>query len=167
MMQATAPPTEMLVFGLLSTVFWTAAYVLILKRGFQDKTFGLPVTVICANVAWEALYSFHFEVPLVTKVGNTAWFVIDVLIAYTCLRYGKREFQQPVIQRGLPGLVAVGIAMWALVLWAFIISFEDGFGKTSGSILALFNASMMVAMILRRNSVRGQSCYIALFIFLG
>ncbi len=33
-----------------SGVFWTVAYILIIKRGSQDKTFGMPLTALYANI---------------------------------------------------------------------------------------------------------------------
>lgn len=41
-------------------VSWTLAYMLIIKRRFQDKTFGMPLTALCANLSWEFIFSFLY-----------------------------------------------------------------------------------------------------------
>ena len=41
-------------------VFWLAAYVLIIRRGLKDRTFGMPIAALCGNIAWEVLFSHVF-----------------------------------------------------------------------------------------------------------
>ncbi len=43
-------------FAALSSVFWTVAYVAIVRRGFHDKTFGMPIVALSANLTWEILF---------------------------------------------------------------------------------------------------------------
>lgn len=40
---ATSPELD-LVLKLGSGVSWTLVYILVIQRGFQEKTFGMPVT---------------------------------------------------------------------------------------------------------------------------
>lgn len=161
------PPALMVVYGLASTGFWTLAYLLALRRGFKDQSFGIPFVALAANVAWETLYSFHFPVPQFTKIGNIGWLVINCGLVFTCLKYGAREFDHPLVRRWFRLLFPV---VWLVALgveWGFIVAFQDTWGKTSGTGMALVNAALMVAMILRRQSARAQSLFIALSILLG
>ena len=48
-----------LLAGAASSLFWTIAYALILRRGAKDRTFGMPLTALGANLAWEVI--FHIE----------------------------------------------------------------------------------------------------------
>ncbi len=41
-----------------SGFFWTVVYILIIKLGFQEKTYGIPKTALCANLSWEFIFSF-------------------------------------------------------------------------------------------------------------
>ena len=41
-----------------SGVLWTMVYLLIIKRGFADKTYGMPLPALCANLSWEFIFSF-------------------------------------------------------------------------------------------------------------
>jgi len=29
-----------------------------IRRGFKDKTFGMPFAALCANISWEAIFAF-------------------------------------------------------------------------------------------------------------
>jgi hypothetical protein len=42
-----------------SGTFWALAYVLIIRRGFLDETYGMPFVALCANVSWEFIFSFR------------------------------------------------------------------------------------------------------------
>ncbi len=44
--------------AIASGVFWTLTYLLIIRRGFQDKTYGMPFFALCANISWEFIFSF-------------------------------------------------------------------------------------------------------------
>jgi hypothetical protein len=41
-----------------SGIFWTLVYLLIIRLGFRDKTYGMPITALCANISWEFIFSF-------------------------------------------------------------------------------------------------------------
>ncbi len=40
-----------------SGLFWTVTYLLIIRRGFRDQTYGMPLVALCANLAWEFIFS--------------------------------------------------------------------------------------------------------------
>jgi len=40
--------TEIMMIGGL---FWSVTYILIIRRGFKDKTFGMPMAALCANIS--------------------------------------------------------------------------------------------------------------------
>jgi hypothetical protein len=41
-------------------IFWTITYLLIIRRGFLDHTYGMPLIALCANLTWEFIFSFVF-----------------------------------------------------------------------------------------------------------
>src|SRR4029453_9816635 len=86
----TSPWTMFMQF--MAVGLWYVAYVLIIYRGFKDRSYGMPVTALCANVAWEGLGSFVLPVGPVARGTNIMWFVTDLVILYTCLRYGADDF---------------------------------------------------------------------------
>jgi hypothetical protein len=41
-------------------IFWSLTYILIIRRGFIDKTYSMPLATLSANISWEAIFSFRF-----------------------------------------------------------------------------------------------------------
>ncbi|MCZ7372658.1 MAG: hypothetical protein O8C60_03205, partial [Candidatus Methanoperedens sp.] len=73
-------------------LFWSLTYILIIRRGFKDKTYGMPLVALCANISWEAIFSFvHPHSPPQLYI-NYIWFFLDVLIVLQFLKFGRSEF---------------------------------------------------------------------------
>jgi hypothetical protein len=149
-------------------VFWLAAYALIIKRGFQDKTFGMPIAALCANFTWEIVFS-HLFLPSfqLIRLGNKSWVFLDAAILITALKYGREDFRDPFVRKWFYWLLALGMAVAACVEIPFVKVYGDVHGYFLGWAAALMMSILFIAMLLRRGSVKGQSCYIALFMLLG
>ena len=87
-----------------SGIFWSATYLLIIRRSILDQTYGMPLFALCANISWEFIFSFIYPPSIIQHVVNLVWFSLDVVILMQLLRYGSREFAD------LPG----GSSMWGL-----------------------------------------------------
>lgn len=159
-----------LIIAGLSSVFWTITYVLIIRCGAKDRTYGMPLVALGANLSWEMIF-------LVVTLANNAydvrlalllpWALLDIAIVVQCFRYGKDDFRNPLISRYFYiGLVMI-IVMAGAVLLAFIREFNDAIGWYAAFGQNLMMSILFVAMLLRRDSVKGQSIYIALAKFLG
>lgn len=82
MRQPGFPPPQVAI-GAVMYLGWTAAYAIIIYRGFTEKTYGLPWPCIVLNVVWEAIFSFELTDARrhwFFHYGNRLWFVFDVLI---------------------------------------------------------------------------------------
>ncbi len=75
-----------------SGAFWALAYLLIIRRGFLDETYGMPLVALCANVSWEFIFSFVHPHGPVQRPVNIVWFLLDLIILFQLLKYGPREF---------------------------------------------------------------------------
>ncbi len=148
--------------------FWLVAYALIIKRGFKDKTYGMPLAALCCNFAWEILFS-HVFLPLyrLIEYGNTAWVVFDVLIVVTVIKFYKNEITDPFLRKITYVGVVVGIGMAIAFGVPFVKAYGDTQGYFLGWLAALVMSILFIAMLKRRDSVRGQSLYIALAMLFG
>ncbi len=75
-----------------SGVLWTLAYLLMIRRGFLDRTYGMPLVALCANLSWEFIFSFVYPHDLPQRAVNVVWFSFDLVILLQLLLYGPREF---------------------------------------------------------------------------
>ncbi len=150
-----------------SGVFWTLAYILIIRLGFQDKTYGMPIAALCANISWEFIFSFMiFHEPPQNYV-NVTWFAFDLVIVFQTLRFGKAAFS-----RELPASFFYPTFFLTLVLsfcavLAITYEFKDWDGKYAAFGQNLMMSILFISMLLKRGKVSGQSVYIALFKLLG
>lgn len=147
-----------------SGVFWTAAYVLIIRLGFRDKTYGMPIAALCANISWEFIFSFLYPHAPPQNSISVIWFAFDLVIVFQTLRFGKFEFAVPALF--YPAFVLALLVSFGAVL-AITFEFNDWDGKYAAFGQNLMMSILFVAMLLKRANVRGQSIYIALFKMIG
>lgn len=177
----------------IEAIGWLTAYILIVKLGFQQKTYGMPIIALCGNIAWEFFYSvgvfpacsvsWEGCPPWLMRGGNAGAFVLDILILYTIFRYGRSKFSQPFVVKYFYAIVIFGL-LTALGLVYFV---ETEFyrpnpgipgygdfmpiglfsGVYTGYGMALEMGLLFIAMFFSRKGLEGQSFYIALGMAVG
>jgi hypothetical protein len=167
-----APPTNgMLALDAIGGVFWICGYLLIIRRGFADRTYGVPSIAICMNLTWELAFTVKLNRPgLTPPVYITAtWLLLDCVIAGQYLYYGKKEFLRT---RQMPAALFYAQAALQLICLAPLVYFALlEVGDPTGSLVAYGMNGIMsylfIDMLARRGSAAGQSIYIALCKLLG
>jgi hypothetical protein len=144
-----------------SGVLWTITYLLIIRRGFLDRTYGMPLVALCANLSWEFIFSFLFPHGPLQRPVNVVWFSLDLIILYQLLRYGPREFAR-LSKKLFYAIVALGLCMAFLAVLFITLEFEDFDGAYSAFAQNLMMSVLFIAMLYSRGSLRGQSLSIAL-----
>src|SRR3954471_11877241 len=85
------------ILTLISGISWSLVYIELIRRGFKDKTYGMPLFALTFNLSWEFLFSLVFrnngDVTLQTII-NFIWGCFDIVIAYTYFRYGRQDFSE-------------------------------------------------------------------------
>jgi len=155
--------TEIMMIGGL---FWSATYILIIRRGFKDKTFGIPMAALCANISWEAIFAFLYPHDAPQLYVNYIWFSLDVVIVMQFLKYGKKEF--PNIPRWqLYAVFALGVSIAVPMILSVNYELEDNVGAYAAFGQNLMMSVLFVTMLINRKGITGQSFYIALFKMIG
>ncbi|MCP3940709.1 MAG: hypothetical protein GY710_04410 [Desulfobacteraceae bacterium] len=57
-------PQPYILISMMGAIFWILTYLMIIKRGFQDKSFGIPLWALSMNISWEFIYSFVVPSPM-------------------------------------------------------------------------------------------------------
>src|SRR5215217_7429650 len=143
-----------------SGVLWTLTYLLIIRQGFLDRTYGMPLAALCANLSWEFIFAFVYPHDLPQRAVNVVWFSFDLVILGQLLLYGPREFG--ILSRRLfyAGFaLALGTAFGAVL--ATTPEFDDFDGAYSAFGQNLMMSILFVTMLYSRGSLRGQSISIA------
>lgn len=148
-------------------IFWILTYIFIISKGYKDKTYGMPLFALCANISWEFIFSFVLPHSPPQLYINYLWFGLDVVIVFQFFKYHKKEF--PNIQS--LKLYAVFIVALASA-FSIILTGGIALGDTDG-VYAAFGQNLLMSVLFvlmffkREKSLRGQSIFIALFKMLG
>jgi hypothetical protein len=145
----------------VSGVLWTLAYLLIIRRGFRDRTYGMPLAALCANLSWEFVFSFVYPHDLPQRAVNVVWLSFDLVILFQMFRYGPREF--PDLPKRLfytMSVLTLATAFCAVLL--ITAEFDDFDGAYTAFGQNLMMSVLFVSMLYSRRSLRGQSLAIAL-----
>jgi hypothetical protein len=144
----------------VSGVMWTLAYLLIIRQGFLDRTYGMPLAALCANISWEFIFAFVYPHDLPQRAVNVVWFSFDLVILAQLLLYGPREFSALPRRLFYAGFALALATAFGAVL-TVTLQFDDFDGAYSAFGQNLMMSILFVAMLYSRRSTRGQSVSIA------
>lgn len=182
-------------YGFLA-VFWIPAYVLIIRRGIQDHSYGMPIVAMLGNWPWEWIFGLNLAspCPLVwdtcperpLQVANFLSMFFDAGIVYTIVRFGRGKFSNPFIKKYFYQLLVFGLISSFLIQYTFIteVGFPnihnltvdgqvplflpgDSGGSYSAYILTFVMGILFINMLTERDSLEGQSFIIAMAMLLG
>jgi hypothetical protein len=163
----TVSPETRTALQIASGICWTLAYMLIIRRGFLDKTYGMPLAALCANISWEFIFSFIIPVSPPQNYVNVVWFAFDTVIVFQFLRYGRSQFKGTLPDRYFYPLFVLSLVVAFGGVLTMSYEFKDFVGKYAAFSQNLMMSILFVAMLVRRNNVSGQSLYIALLKMIG
>lgn len=145
--------TLMIIGGL----FWSITYILIIWRGFIDKTYGMPLAALCANISWEGIFSFIYPHSPPQLYINYIWFLIDVVIVMQFLKYGKSEFPSLSKNKFIAMLLFALATCFGLV-FSITREFNDWQGAYAAFGQNLMMSVLFILMLFQRNDLRGNRC---------
>lgn len=183
--------TQTIVAYHIVTYTWMLAYIGIIRRGFKDQSYGMPIVALALNLGWEVVFAFFIppygsaDAQLIPYGGLKAqvifalWATLNSLILYTYFKNGYKYFEIKYaisrLQWTAFSLVLIGFSF--LVMYTggqffrqFTHFFDNDHIKGATFIAFIQNAIMsmsFVAMFYMRGSTEGQSFYIALFKWIG
>lgn len=147
-------------------LFWSVTYILIIRRGFKEKTFGMPMAALCANISWEAIFAFLTPHDAPQLYVNYIWFALDAIIVFQFLKYGKKEFPN-ISKWQFFAVFALGISIAVPMILGINHELEDNVGVYAAFGQNLMMSVLFVSWLINRKGVEGQSIYIALFKMIG
>lgn len=170
---------------IISGLFWTITYILLIYRGFKDKTCGMPLFVLGLNFSWEFIFGFLGEPFISTdgtfwgvstahgtpqRVWDCIWFLFDCVLLYLKIKYGREEFKLTmphVPDKYYPvyiGLV-VFVSFWAVFFAVY--EWQDPNGVYSAYMQNFFISMLFIEQMYRKKDVRGVNMGIAILKFFG
>jgi hypothetical protein len=82
------------ILTVISGLCWIIVYIEAIQLGFKDRSYAIPFFALALNLAWELL---HTVLGLQSGAGlqtlfNAVWFICDIVILWTYLRFGRKYF---------------------------------------------------------------------------
>ncbi|KAK3317802.1 hypothetical protein B0T19DRAFT_297840 [Cercophora scortea] len=145
---------------LLMGTLWTIAYVLYIKQGFKDKSYGMPIVALCANIGWELIYGVFFPPSVAEMLMFVPWFFIDLVVVYTTIKFGPEQWKQsPLVANNLKTILGFGTVISFLLHLALIktCASPDDAGFWSGFSCQILLGFSSVAHLLSRDNTSGHS----------
>ncbi|OCL25379.1 hypothetical protein U472_13590 [Orenia metallireducens] len=148
-------------------LFWSLTYLLIIVKGFHDRTYGMPILAICANISWEFIFSFIIPHPSPQLYINIIWFILDSIILFQFLYFGKADFKETFYQKYFYSIFLITLVISFLSILLISYEFNDNLGKYAAFGQNLMMSILFITMLVRRGNLAGQSLFIALFKLFG
>ena len=170
---------------LFSGIFWTITYILLIYRGFKDKTCGMPLFVLGLNFSWEFIFGFLGE-PFISTDGtlfgvsfahatsqrfdDILWCVFDIALLYLKFKYGKKEYKASMpYAKDAFWPVYIGLQLF-VSFWAVFFSvyeWHDGNGVYAAYMQNFFISMLFIIQLFRTGSTKGTNMGIAICKCLG
>ena len=141
---------QLVLFG-VAALYWVWVYIAVIRDIIRHKFIGIPVLAVCANIAWELLWSFRFQTNMgeLFQWGYRIWFVMDVFIFYSVIRYGKIQFSDPYLKKNFPLIVWFTFLGWVAGIYAFTMNYADPIGAISAYLVNAHMSAIYILLILK------------------
>jgi hypothetical protein len=148
-------------------IFWILTYLFIIHKGFKDKTYGMPLIALCANISWEFIFSFILSHSPPQLFVNYLWFGLDCLIVFQFFRFYKNELKNLSSLKVCTAFGLLIVSAFSIILSEAIL-LDDNEGVYAAFGQNLLMSILFVYMFFKRGrGLRGQSIFIAVFKMVG
>lgn len=155
--------------GVVMALFWTYAYVMIIVKGFKDKSYGMPVFALALNICWELIYAYvEVKKGLPNGYAYVVWFFLDVLIFTTYFKYGRDDFSKYFDKKYfIPWSFALLIMAFILQM-GFLLELDHPMSAWYSAFLQnMLMSGLFISMIVTRKNLKGQALSIGMCKMIG
>lgn len=108
----------------LSGVLWSASYILLALKAFNDKSYGMPIYSLCLNITWEGVYGFVYGPDVFNQVVFAQWMLVDVFLLVATIKFGASAWSHtPIVANNLGWIILTAciICLWAQLAVAAVL----------------------------------------------
>ncbi len=158
LVQIAQVPVWLGVVNVIGDVLWIIAYILAIRKGFQEKTYGFPMMCIALNLSWELIYAAIFRFPNdIIAYLRWGWLLADFVIAYQLLRYGRDWQTTPLMKKYFYSITVITFVSTFLGQLTFHYTFGDTWGMSNAYLINLVMSMLFIFMFFGRGGSSGQS----------
>jgi hypothetical protein len=142
-------------------LMWVILYILVVRQGFREKTFGIPMVALWCNLNFDIIDTYIYPAYPIQVIINHIYIVMDLIILYQVVRFWRSDFGQMPAWQFYTGMALAAVGSFALMM-AFIHDVHDIPELRTAWSNVLLNSALFIAMLYRRPNLLGQSIYIGL-----
>lgn len=161
------PSGLLLILQIGTGLFWSLTYIFILRKGFLDRAYGMPLAALCANISWEFIFSFVFPHGFPQRFIDIVWFSLDAMILCQYIMFGRKEFEKYLPAKYFLQAFLLALVTAFMVVIAAICEFNDVMGKYTAFSSNIMMSILFIILLIQRGTTAGQSVYIAFFKMVG
>lgn len=161
-------------------LLWIITYIVIIRRSFKDKAYGLPMFAICLNITWEAWAVISCNLPgdpmgiCPKPAGGTYllgfmetagmltdifWLGLDVVLCYQLFKFGRALEPLPHLRRHWNKVLAGLLAVFFFLHYGYVTYYDDTFLIVDGWIINMIMSLAFLLLLFERekHGLRGIS----------
>jgi len=125
----------------------------------------MPLTVVCLNVSLEFYRAFIGYGSIRPLSPEAFCFYVNFGNLVACFLYFQNDFDWPILKKH----AKLKVSCLTITILVLFLSLTEAFDDKvlSATLTTVIYSPLFIVMILRRNSVKGQSLYIGLLILIG
>ncbi|WP_281613426.1 hypothetical protein [Flammeovirga sp. SubArs3] len=138
---------------------WVTAYVFIIKGIYKNKINEMPLLVGPANLVWEFIWGYIFTPELgdVFILGIKVWFILDLIINVTMLKYGYKQFPLDSLRKNFRWTYLVSLVSWFFIVYSFgKVNDDNPLGITSALMINVVMSGLYIHQMLFNLNLRGK-----------
>ncbi|WP_310501652.1 hypothetical protein [Paenibacillus qinlingensis] len=143
-------------------IFWTVTYILIIIQGFKDRSCGMPIPAICANITWEFLFAFVMPFHPLQMIVSLVWLLLDCVILFQAVYFAKPEYPPRLLLPAIFSLLVIALLLHV----GMIVEFHDQEGKYTAFGINLMMSLLFIKLPFKQG-LQGQTIYIAYYKMIG
>jgi hypothetical protein len=162
--------TIKVILTVISGVCWTIVYIEGIRLGFKHKSYAIPFFALALNLAWELLHASLglTSTPDLQTIINCIWFIFDLGILWTYLKFGRKYFPASLPSSWFPIWTVLVLIASGLVQYAFVREFTPFLGGAYAAFLQnLLMSVLFINILIGRGTREGQSLIIAVSKWIG
>jgi hypothetical protein len=142
-------PAQLILFG-IAAAYWVCVYIVVIIDIKKYKFVGIPALAVCANIAWEFLWSFKYYTNMgaLFEWGYRAWFILDVYIFYSLFKYGRIQFMDKRLQKNFAVIIVFCFLCWVAGIYALTAQYNDPVGARSAYLVNTNMSAIYILLIL-------------------
>ena len=156
-------PFQLALFG-LGCLAWAIAYGRVIWGIRKNKFCEIPAAAVTANIAWEIVWGFCFEINLglLFVWGYRLWFLLDVYINYGLFKYGHEQIVNPFLKRYFKPLYFFSVISWTVGLYyMYVQGYDTPVGTISAFVLTVIMSFMYIALFTSQSDIGRFSWVVA------